>query len=141
MGTTDMLFTRLPYPAPMEAIRRKIARSIAFLRIIRFRCRFGHNVQFSGFPAIAFAGIRNVICRTSSFFPGLYLIRRFDRRLVWVGDRRTAVVLGKGNLLQVLEKIDSMRQSDYVEGRQDEWREFMFVPTPAQRIANLQTSQ
>jgi len=74
----------------------------------------------------------------SPFFPGLYLIRRLDRHSVLMADQRTAMVLGKERLLQTLEKIEAMRQSDLDQGKHDDWRDFMFVPKATERIKNLQ---
>jgi len=83
-----------------------------------------------------------VVFLVSPFFPGLYLIRHFDRRLVLAADRKTALILGKGRLLQVLQKVEAMKQADLVQGEdgQNEWRDFMFVPKATERVKHLRES-
>lgn len=78
-----------------------------------------------------------VIFLVSPFFPGAYLLRRFDRGLVLLADRKTSVLLGNEDFLRVLQRIDAMRQSDLLSGKVDEWRDFVFVPSLSRRIANL----
>jgi len=128
----------------MEAVRREVARLAPFFRIIYF-CRWLlDNVPLSWLSAASLAGsaVLFVVFLVSPFFPGLYLIRHFDRRLVLAADRKTALILGKGRLLQVLQKVEAMKQADLVQGEdgQNEWRDFMFVPKATERVKHLRES-
>jgi Zn-dependent protease with chaperone function len=122
--------------------RRYIERLIAllpFLASFAFAIVSWIMYRFLGYPLppLQVSAISLVALLISPFFPGLYSIRHLDRRLVLRADRRTAMVLGKERLLQVLEKVEAMRKADLSQGREDEWRDFMFVPKATERIKNL----
>jgi len=122
--------------------KRYLERALALLPLFAsfaFAITSWISYRFLGYPLPPWqvSVVLFVVLLVSPFFPGLYLIRRLDRRLVLAADRRTAMVLGKERLLHVLEKVEGMRQADLVQGRQNEWRDFMFVPRAAERIKDL----
>ena len=128
-----------------KQLRRKryIGRSLAllpFLALFAFTIVSGTTYSFLGYPLFPWQAyaVLLVVFLVSPFFPGLYVIRRLERQLVFEADRRTAMLLGREHLLQVLEKIDATRKSDLVQGRRDDWRDFMFVPTLTERVKHLQ---
>ena len=122
--------------------RRYVERSLAllpFLASFAFAVASWIMFRFLGYPLLSLQASITlfVVFLVSPFFPGLYSIRHLDRRLVLRADRRTAMVLGKERLLDVLEKVEAMRKADLSQGREDEWRDFMFVPRAIERIKNL----
>src|SRR5207249_9671595 len=125
--------------------RRYIERSLALLPFLAsFAFTIATWIMYSllGYPLPPWQAstILFFLLLVSPFFPGLYSIRHLDRRLVLRADRRTAMVLGKERLLQVLEKVEAMRKADLSQGREDEWRDFMFVPKATERVKHLRGS-
>ena len=122
--------------------RRYVERLIAllpFLASFAFAVVSWIMYRYLGYPLNSWQAnaILLVIFLVSPFFPGLYSIRHLDRRLVLGADRSTAIVLGRQRLLDVLARIEAMRKADLSQGREDEWRDFMFVPKATERIKNL----
>jgi len=127
--------------------RRYVERSLAllpFFASFTFAVGSWITYRFLGYPLPPWqaSAALFVVFLVSPFFPGLYLIRHFDRRLVLAADRKTALILGKGRLLQVLQKVEAMKQADLVQGEdgQNEWRDFMFVPKATERVKHLRES-
>ena len=69
---------------------------------------------------------------------GMYSAIRLSRSLVLKADRQAALVIGTQSLIEILRKLEVLRELDASRG--NDWPEFGDHPIITKRIANLQNS-
>jgi hypothetical protein len=68
---------------------------------------------------------------------GAYSVIRLGRSLVLKADREAALVIGAQSLIEVLRRLETLRELDASRGR--DWPEYGDHPSITKRIANLQS--
>ncbi len=68
---------------------------------------------------------------------GAYSVIRLSRSLVLQADREASLVLGTQSLIEVLKKLETLRELDASRGK--DWPEYGDHPSITKRIANLQS--
>lgn len=69
----------------------------------------------------------------------LVWVMQFSKSLGLLADRKAAEVVGREQLLGVLEKISSMRQQDFQDGKRRNWTGYGNTPSLAKRVENLKS--
>jgi hypothetical protein len=69
---------------------------------------------------------------------GAYSMLRLGLSLVLKADREAALIIGSPSLINVLRKLESLREHDASQGH--DWPEYGDHPSITKRIANLQNS-
>jgi len=83
-----------------------------------------------GVTAVPAAGIYSV-----------FLATRFSTSLGLMADRKAAEVVGQDKLLQVLQRLDALRQQDIQGGRLKNWIGYGNLPILPKRLENIRNLQ
>lgn len=65
-------------------------------------------------------------------------VMRYSRAIGLLADKKAAEIVGREKLLEVLRKLDALRQQDFHMGRRADWIGFGDLPSLEKRTENIQ---
>ena len=138
-----------------------LASSLIFYRRLRGQNNRGALLRFSPmflvlglFLVLLAAGASSVVPLTPVEFVifgvvvvpvtgifSLFRVMQFSRSLGLLSDRKAADVVGRDQLLGVLQRLDAFRRQDIQEGRRKDWISYGDLPSLGKRLENVQSME
>jgi len=85
--------------------------------------------------------IFSVIAVPASGIFSLFRVMQYSKSLGLVADRRAAELVGRGQLLAVLLKLDALKKQDLQNRKGKNWIGFGDLPSIEKRVENIQNMQ
>ncbi len=68
----------------------------------------------------------------------LFRVMQYSKSIGLLADRKAAELVGREQMLGVLQKLDALRQQDFLDGKRRNWVGFGNLPGLSSRVENLQ---